>query len=189
MSGPSHQTIILHHVGSACLTIGELAEQLGLSTEQVSQASSLLIRRGLLERVVRGCFQLTAEGRAAAAAGVEIGSGPANLCERKIPERGRPSLQQRAWNVMRLRRRFTVPELVMCAAKDGDAGPDDTVQRYLRALARAGFAKVVDRRPDGRRAAVCKVYTLVKDTGHFAPSVVRRGSAVFDHNTGEEVAL
>ena len=189
MSAPNHQTLILRHVGGACLTVAELAEQLDLTTEQVSQAAGLLVRRGLLERVVRGCFQLTTEGADAVAAGIEIKSGPANLTERKVPTRGRPSLQQRAWNVMRLRRRFTVPELVMVAAKDDDAGPDDTVQRYLRALARAGFAQVVDRRPEGRRAAICKVYALLKDTGHVAPSVVRRGRAVFDHNTGEEVAL
>lgn len=189
MSGPSHQTMILRHVGTACLTIRELAGQLDLSTDQVSQAASLLIRRGLLERVVRGCFQLTAEGRAAAEAGIEITSGPANLKERKIPPRTRASLQQRAWNVMRLRRRFTVPELVTCAAGPRDAGPDDTVQRYLRALARAGYAAAVDKRAEGRRDALCKVYTLLKDTGHIAPSVVRRGAAVFDHNTGEEVAL
>lgn len=189
MSGPTHQTLILRHVGPACLTVAQLAEQLHLTTDQVGQAARLLIRRGLLERVARGCFQLTDSGIAAAAAGVEITSGPANLKERKIPPRTRASLQQRAWNVMRLRRRFTVPELVTCAAGPRDAGPDDTVQRYLRALARAGYAAAVDKRAEGRRDALCKVYTLLKDTGHIAPSVVRRGKAVFDHNTGEEVAL
>lgn len=189
MSAPSHQSMILHAIGSSCLTVAQLAEQVDLTTAQVSKAAAMMIRRGYMERAARGCFQLTPEGIEARDAGVEIKSGPANLAPRKVSARTRPSLQQRAWNVMRLRRRFTVPELVTCASRTGDADPSDTIQRYLRVLARTGYAQAVGKTPEGRCATLCKVYTLLKDTGHVAPSVTRRGTTVHDHNTGEEVAL
>lgn len=83
MSEISNQTRLLHTVSHSCLTIRELAEQLELSTVQVSRAAAQLIARDLLERAERGCFRLTDAGLAAQRDGLEITSGPAGITWRQ----------------------------------------------------------------------------------------------------------
>lgn len=98
---PNIQTRLLRHLGEACLTIGVLAQDLDLGHDQIGTALCKLIARGYVERIEAGCFQLTSDGRAAAASGVSIRPGP------RGPQKGRKkpvpnTLRQRAWNAMRV---------------------------------------------------------------------------------------
>lgn len=185
----THQSMILHEIGPGCRLIADLATALELTTDQVGQAVRLLIKRDLVERIELGCFRLTEAGQEAVAKGLTIRSGPAGRKPRKAPERRRPSLQQRAWNVMRMRTRFTVADLIVTSAIETDVRADDTIQRYLRVLTKAGYVQAVGRVREGQKRSWCLAHRLVRDTGIIAPSVIARASILRDHNLGTEVAL
>ncbi|MDF2141220.1 hypothetical protein [Paenirhodobacter sp. CAU 1674] len=171
----------------ACRTIEDLGRALDLTARQVSDAASCLIRRDYLERMAAGCYQLTPAGIEAAARGEIIKSGP------KAPSgrvREQPNtLRERAWRSMRMRRRFTVLDLVADAATASDGNPTDNLQRYLRALRRAGFVVEFARRAEASAPTSngYKRWMLSRDTGPRAPVVLSKVRAVHDFNTGEDV--
>lgn len=181
--GMTNQTRILHGLGDACMMIGDIAEALGLSHSQVSQASALLIARGLVERIDRGCFQLTDTGRAARDAGetIETGiTGPTRALRRP----GRTTIRQRAWNAMRIARSFTVPDITTAVARDGDGNVSENLRRYVRALADAGYlTRSLRRRPGTAPGSNgYPVYSLARDTGPVAPVVSQKSGGVHDFN-------
>lgn len=177
------QTRILHGLGDACLMIGEIAGQLGLSNGQVSQAAAHLISRGFVDRIDRGCFQLTDAGRAARDAGVRIETGvtgPTRAARR--PKR--TTLRQRAWNAMRILRTFTVPDIVTAIALAGDGAPEKSVRSYFRALAEAGYLAKSGRRRPGTAPGSngYPVYSLRRDTGPVAPVISQVAPVIHDFN-------
>lgn len=171
----------------ACRTIAELEAELDLTRRQVSDAASCLLRRDYLERMVAGCYQLTAEGRDAAANGEIITSGP------KGPHSGvreqSNTLRERVWRSMRIRGRFTVQDLLADAANGDDLRPDDNVRRYLRALRDAGYVVEFVRRADGVAPTSNghKRWMLSRNTGPKAPTLLSKKRALRDLNTGEDV--
>jgi DNA-binding MarR family transcriptional regulator len=177
------QTRILHGLGDACLVIGELADELGLTTVQVSKAAALLIGRGYIERVDRGCFQLTEAGRAARDQGVTIESGVTGPT-RALGKPRRTSIRQRAWNAMRITRTFTVPEIVTAVARAGDGNIEENLRRYVRELATAGYLSRGARRRPGTAPGSngFPVYSLVRDTGPVAPVWSQKHRAIHDFN-------
>lgn len=182
------QTRLLRHLGDACLTIGVIAEDLELSHDQISTAMRKLIARGYVARVETGCFQLTREGRVAAEAGVSIRPGPRGPHSR--PKKPQPdTLLQRAWSAMRIRRRFTVRDIAMVAARKGnEQDAVEGVGRFLRRLAQAGYVEPVGKEPGTRPGSHGFTrYALKKDTGQIAPSFSEKRGAIHDHNTGEDV--
>ncbi|AWD21584.1 hypothetical protein [Fuscovulum blasticum] len=179
-------TALLQRLGSGvCLTIGQLAADLDLTNRQVSNAAAVLLRRGYLDRMAIGCFQLTDAGLAAAFAGETITSGP--IGSNGNPRRYRNSLRQRAWTSMKTRRVFTVPDLVVDAATGDDTNPGDNLQRYLRGLAAVGYVSVSRRRVTGTAPTSpgYKLFALVRDTGPVAPALCATG--IHDFNLGEDV--
>mgnify|MGYP001143036401 CR=1 FL=1 len=188
-----------HHPGKAptallrtladgtCRTIAELVVVLDLTRKQVSDAAACLLRRDYLMRMGTGCYRLTDAGIAAAAAGEIIRSGPRGPADRvKI---FRDTLRTRAWRAMRIRRRFSVHDLISDAAIAADAAPDDNIGRYLRSLRSAGYVAELPRRSAGTALTSngFKRWMLVRDTGPLAPVVLSRIGAVHDRNTGEDV--
>ncbi|GAA0311517.1 MULTISPECIES: helix-turn-helix domain-containing protein [Rhodovulum] len=183
----TNQTRLLHHLGEACLMIDEIAGQLGLSHRQVSAAAAGLIERGYVERLERGCFQLTDSGRFAARNAVRIVSGPRGP-HRKPKAPWRDTIRQRAWAAMRIKRQFTIREIAMVAARGDEGDPVDNLTRYFRALVQAGYLRQLAREPGHAPGSNGFLrFQLVRDTGPRAPvwSDVRR--AVHDHNTGKDV--
>lgn len=81
----------------------------------------------------------------------------------------------KAWNAMRMLRRFTVAELTAVV----ETSTFRSVGSYASVLARVGYLRV--HRTSGRGTPA--MYQLVRDTGPTAPSVVKRRTAVYDHNT------
>jgi len=188
-----------HHPGKAptallniladgsCRTIDQLEVDLDLTRRQVSDAASCLLRRDYLDRMAAGCYQLSEAGIAAAAAGEVIKSGP------RGPHSGirefRNTLRERAWRSMRLRGRFTIPDLVADAATEDDSDPVGNIGRYLRALRGAGYVIELPRRAEGSAMTSngFKRWILSRDTGPKAPSVRSKVNAIHDFNTGEDV--
>lgn len=181
-------TALLHILSDgSCRTIQDLEIVLDLTRRQVSDAASKLLRRDYLMRMGTGCYQLTEAGIVAATAGEVITSGPRG--PRDTPRILRNTLRERAWRSMRIRRRFTIPDLVADAATDADKRPDDNLQRYLRALSVAGYVRALPRRAEGTALTSngFKRWMLVNDTGPLAPVILSKKPAIRDRNTGEDV--
>lgn len=173
--------------GGLCLTIGELAVDLDLTSRQVSDAASVLLRRGYLDRMSVGCFQLTKAGLAAASEGEVITSGPKGPIGKSRCARN--TLRQRAWTAMKVRRAFTVPDLIADAATPDDGNPADNLQRYLRSLVATGYLVPSRRRVAGTAPTSNghKLFHLSRYTGPRAPVVLSKTAGVHDFNTGEDV--
>lgn len=184
--GTAPNALLARLAGGECLTICALADDLGLTRRQVSDAAAILFSRRLLERLEAGCYRLNGEGMAAAAAGVTVTSGPRGTHGR--PRHLRNSLRQRAWAAMRIRRIFTVPDLVADAEDGMDANAHDNIARYLRLLARAGYVGEA-----GRVAGTAltsngfKRWKLLRNTGPKAPAARGMAGEIHDPNIGEAV--
>lgn len=186
--GKAPTALLQKLAGGLCLTIDQLAEDLDLTKRQVSDAAAKLLRRNYLERMAIGCYQLTTEGLAAAAAGEVIRSGPRGPRE-KVRE-VRDTFRQRAWSSMRMQRLFTIPDIVLEAARPSDADPATNLGRYLIALTGAGYVKISPHRASGTSPTSngYKRYLLQRDTGPRAPVVLSKRPAIHDFNTGEDVS-
>lgn len=186
---PTLQTRVLHHLGSACLTIDVLAEDLDVPRHALSMAASALIRKGLVERVERGCFQLSAEGSQAAASGLEITSGPNGpMAAQRQPMRN--TLRQRAWTVMRMSRKFSIPDLLIPSVMGEEKNPQNNLQRYCKGLCNAGILRRLSRVQKGTAHGSngFPVYLLARDLGPIAPTLRPQSRSIFDHNAQEELA-
>lgn len=172
--------------GSA-MTVDEVAGRIDLTRRQISDAAACLSRRGYLLWLGAGRYQLSDEGLAAAARGEVIKAGPRgpSNCVRDF----RNTLRERVWRSMRLRRQFTVPDLISDAATDDDRKPQDNIQRYLRALRDAGYVGELPRRAQGTALTSngFKCWLLMRDTGPRAPSIRANTNAIHDFNLGEDV--
>ncbi len=173
--------------GGLCLTIDQLAEDLDLTNRQVSSAAALLLRRNYLERMAVGCYQLTPEGLVAAAAGEVIRSGPRGPRDRV--QEFKDTFRQRAWSSMRMQRLFTIPDILLEAARPTDADPSTNLNRYLLALTRAGYVISSPHRAPGTSPTSngYKRYLLQRDTGPRAPVVLQKRPGLHDFNIGEDV--
>lgn len=189
-----------HHPGKApmallqmlqdgsCQTIEQLEKRLDLTRRQVSDAAAALLRREYLMRMARGCYQLTSAGQAAAAAGEVITSGPRGPHGKVRIVRN--TIRDRAWRAMRIRRRFTIRDLVADARTEADAAPENNLQRYVAALGKAGYLIETPRRAKGvvRSSNGFKIWCLVRNTGPQAPVIRPASASLHDPNTGEDVA-
>lgn len=185
--GKAPTALLQRLAGGNCLTIDNLAGNMDLTKRQVSDAAAKLLRRGYLERMAVGCYQLTPAGFAAAAAGEVIRPGPRGPHTRV--REVRDTLRQRAWTSMRMQRLFTIPDLLLEAARPEDGDPKDNLQRYLLRLCRAGYVAVSPRRAPGTAPTSNghHRYLLKRDTGSRAPAVMSKVDGIHDFNTGEVV--
>ncbi|MBC9246713.1 hypothetical protein H4P12_08305 [Paracoccus sp. 11-3] len=173
--------------GGGIMTVREIEAQLDLTRRQISDAAACLSRRDYLHWLGAGRYQLNGDGLAAAARGEVIKSGPRGGHNRIRDVRN--TLRERVWRSMRLRKSFTVPDLISDAATDQDRRPQDNIYRYLRVLKAAGYVAELPRRAAG--AAITsngyKRWMLIRDTGPLAPSVRENVAAIHDFNIGEDV--
>jgi len=168
-----------------CKVTVDIAAAVGRSANKVAGAVGEMIVHGLVERIERGCYRLTPEGRALLASGAPIKSGP------RGPHSGarRPNpdtLRQRAWSAMRLMTTFTTVDILLRAAKPDETACESNLARYLRALIAAGLIVETPRRSFVGQAPSsngCKVYRLIKDIGEIAPRMSERRGLI-DLNRG-----
>jgi hypothetical protein len=176
-----------------CVKHADIVKHTKLKGRQVADACSKLVGHGYLERkhytdssIKPGCYVLTALGRAAQEEGARLTSGPkgAHGKTKVVPE----SLRDRAWRVLRIRQKASVPELVGLLLNAG--ADDDTVKRacnnlntYLRQLKAAGY--LVDMRREAPKSLTsngAKRFYLARDTGPLCPIPQPKQKKVYDQN-------
>ncbi|MGA8147792.1 MAG: hypothetical protein WB870_09500 [Gallionellaceae bacterium] len=175
-----------------CITEERLVMVTGLTPRQVEAAALTLRRNGLLEKTGKGCHRITDAGMVALIAGASVHSGP-----RGKQESGKRvwknTLRARVWSAIRIRRKFSVPELIALVADEGHEDITSNLQKYVRALARAGYLVELPRREPGTALTRngYKRYWLqdAKDSGPQAPVWRVKAGTVYDPNTKIEVAI
>lgn len=166
-----------------CVPIEDLAAAAGLSRRQTANGAAALIARGYVVRRERGCYEVTAAGAAAHAAGTPLTSGPTGPMERKQPVAN--ALRSRLWKAMRMRSKFALADLLVLAATGDERDPSANAGRYLRALVASGYLSELRRTKGGRQGSNgAKRYVLLRDSGPKPPIVRRGGVEVYDPNTG-----
>ncbi len=90
---------------------------------------------------------------------------------------------------MRIRRRFTIGDVVADAARDDEKNAHNNATRYIGALRRAGYVRALPKRRPGSAPSSngFKVFSLMKNTGPRAPVWLRAKKLLHDFNTGEDV--
>lgn len=181
-------TALLHNLASgACLTADQMAGSLGVTRAQAVTAAGKLIRRGYLVKMATGCFQLSESGSAAAASGEVITSGPIGKTGAIATHRN--TFRERAWIAMRIRRRFTIGQIVASAGREGERNARENARKYISQLCRAGFVKQLLNRQPGTCMGSngFKRFMLARDTGPRAPVYRAELQVIHDFNTGEDV--
>lgn len=182
-----HQMAILQTLESGdCLTVDTIGERTAISNRKVAKAAGKLIARGFVERIERGCYQLTEDGQTFVASGVDIISGPQKAhTGQKAPVAN--TLRQRAWTVMRMSGAFTIGDLQIAAASGDERDAVGNLRRYLKALTAAGYVMEMPVRAAGTKLTSngFKRWRLLKDTGPLAPVVSAKVSGLIDHNFGK----
>lgn len=168
----------------SCVTSEMLANATGLSLRQVSAGCVTLIRRELMERIEPGCYFVTEAGKMAIAEGGRVASGQTTSRERTVTG----GLRARAWRAIRIRKKFSVAELVRITAEGTENDAEENLRKYVRALRQAGYLAPMARKEPGMvpQSNGFTRYLLVRDTGPQAPVWRQSRNAVFDPNTGEE---
>ncbi len=169
---------------SECITEARMVEITGLSARQVEHAALKLRKYGLLEKTGQGCHILTESGREAAAAGKTLRSGPTAWTSPKV---NKDSLRIRAWRAMRIRRKFSIPDLCMLVAQGGEKDIESNVGKYVRALEKAGYLIRMAKREAGvaltSNGHIRYWLPDDKDTGPLAPIWRVAAGEVYDPNT------
>jgi len=183
-------TAIAQHSPTECVTEARMCEITGLKPLQVERATLKLRKHELLVKTDMGCLQLTDAGREAAAAGKTLRSGPR---EWTAPKVNKESLRIRVWRAIRIRRKFSIPDLEMLVAQGGEKDIASNIGKYVRALEKSGYLMKMAKREAGTALTSNGFirYWLSddKDTGPLAP-VWRKGKGtIYDPNTESEVPL
>lgn len=185
----TNQTAILYELPGVCLTLADISSATGLDHHKISVAAGKLIKKGLVERAEVGCFRLTPAGQQAVDDQMVITSGPNAPLEEPRASLAN-TFRQRAWNAMRIQRSFTIGDLVTSACTGEERDPENNLQRYCRALSRAGVLRKMRRKVTGTRIGSNGFarYQLLKDLGPIAPSIRHHVPAIHDHNRAEDMA-
>lgn len=166
--------------------IAALAEKLHANRRQISDAAALLKRQGLVKSPNPGIYLLTRLGRRTPIGELNLKSGPKGPNEKVAVHKD--TFRERAWRSMRIRRRFTIGDLLSDAAREDEADQTNNAARYVGILRRAGFLRELPKRRPGTSptSAGYKVFLLVNNTGPRAPVWREKPRVVHDFNTGED---
>ena len=177
-------------VRGVCLTIDVLDNALGdIARKEIVKSIGGLISRGYVERIERGCYQLTDAGESSRHNNETLKSGPNRRHTAKARKAMPNTFRQRAWNAMRISVSFTVPDIVAVAKTENDKKAELNLQRYFHRLNAAGYLLQLSMRARGTRPGSngFKRYRLINNTGDFAPVYQEKTGGMFDHNTREVV--
>ncbi|NRA86438.1 MAG: hypothetical protein HRU28_03395 [Rhizobiales bacterium] len=182
-----NQLIAMLEVGT-CLTIDELQALTDLSRKAISRAATNLIYRGCLERIEKGCYQLTTTGIKHKQSGHKLKSGMIK------PRTGvyapkRQAFRTRLWRAMQILQKFTINELLEIARDGSEKDPINNAQRYVKALTQAEYLILLKRREPSTKLTSngFKRYSLIRNLGHLPP-VLRKAAnqnEIYDRNSKE----
>ncbi|MGH1577734.1 hypothetical protein [Planktotalea sp.] len=169
-------------------TSAELQLALSADRRQVYSAARWLMREEYAARPQLGVYQITEKGCVAQARGTRLTSGPKSR-HGTIPKY-KETFRTRAWRSMRVRRKFTIGDLISDAAV-GNA-PEQSrsnATRYVKQLSLAGYVCELKKREPGTAIGSngFKRFALMRDTGPIAPAWRQEAGALHDFNTGEDV--
>lgn len=178
-------TAINHAKPRDCFTAKDVELATGMTAKQVENALGKLKKHELIEQTRPGCLRLTAAGKAAAEGGAKLHSGPNG---RQPGSRGHTDgMRVRAWRAMRVRRKFSVADLVGLCAQGGERDPESNLLKYIRALTRAGILVELKHReaPASLTSNGGKRWWLMdtRDPGPLAPTVRWKREQVYDPNS------
>lgn len=176
-----------------CVKHDAIVRHTKLKPRQVASACALLVQHGYLLRqeysdntVKPGCYTITALGRTALDEGAKLTSGPKGGNQKARP---RPDgLRDRAWRLLRIRRKASVPDLVgvLIDAGSGDAvikRAQNNLAKYFRQLMRAGYLTEMRREaPESPTSNGAKRFLLTRDTGELSPIPQTGKKQVWDQN-------
>jgi hypothetical protein len=174
-----------------CITEQRLVEMTGKQPINVEMAVLRLRKHGLVERTGQDCHKLTDAGRAAAKAGMQIRSGP--KAKWTAPKINRETLRVRVWRAIRIRRKFSIPDLEMLVAEGGEKDIACNIRKYLNALERAGYLtrlKVRQRGTSLTSNGYVRWWLMDQmDTGPLAPVWRHKSETVYDPNNETEISI
>lgn len=182
-----------------CVKHAAIVKHTQLAGRQVANACAKLVEHGYLKReeyadntVKPGCYHLTALGRTALEEGAKLTSGPKGPTEKA---RGRPDgLRDRAWRLMRIRRKASVPSLVAVLLDAGTSAEEikraeNNLSKYFRVLMRAGYLTEMRRdAPESPTSNGAKRFWLARDTGQLPPIPQTAKNMVWDQNEEKHYA-
>lgn len=173
-----------------CVREADLVHSTGLTPKQVENSCLKLRKHGLLEKSEQGCHTITEAGSIAIAEGKQIKSGPRKYTAPKI---NKNSLRIKIWRAMRIRSKFSIPEIAMLVAQGGEKDITNNIGKYVRALKKAGYLVELAKKDPGSALTSNghKRYWLLpeRDTGMQAPVWRVAAKTVYDPNTELEHAL
>lgn len=166
--------------------LSNLATDMGRTKRQISDAAAQLRQRGLLLLDRPGYYKLNRAGIEAAQSGVRITSGPNGPSGARRTVRN--TFRERAWRAMRVRRQFTLSDIIGDAESD-DKNPHNNLMRYVRYLSWCGYLTELPVRQKGTKPGSngFKRYRLVKNTDPRAPVYSEARQMLRDPNTKEEL--
>lgn len=177
-------SLVAEALRSGPATLSNLSQAVGLSFRQTEAAALRLLDDKLVALLGAGRVELTELGFEALHAGSIRGGRPRAVIREPVRD-----FRARAWSAMRVRRQFTIGDIVTDAANGDVSDPVSCAMKYIRALKRSGYvrelrAKVPNTRPSGPGF---KQFQLVRSTGPKAPVIRNSRQALFDRNTEELV--
>lgn len=174
-----------------CITEARMAEITGLDKVQIERAALKLRKHDLLTKTSRGCHKLTDAGRAAATEGKQLRSGPNG--QHSGPKVNKESLRIRAWRAMRLKEKFSLPDLCMLCARGSEKDIVSNLRKYVTALEKAGYLTRMNRREPGTSITsnghVRWWLNPANNTGLLAPVWSIKDNTIYDPNTEEKISL
>lgn len=173
-----------------CVREEDIADKSGLTAKQVEQACLKLRKHGLLEKCEKGCHTITDAGREAMVSGAKLRSGPRKWTAPKV---NKNSLRIRVWRAMRIRGKFSIPELELLVAQGNEKNITNNIGKFVRSLEKAGYLVKLAKREPGTSLTSNGFhrYWLLPDmnTGPKAPVWRVAAKTVFDPNTEKEHPL
>lgn len=160
-----------------CLTVDEMVERTDYPRRSIADACARLVGRGWVDRLEQGCFTLSAAGRRALASGETITSGPIGPLTVRARRPRRRTIRDKMWSAIRIAKKFDLARL------EEIAGASRTnAQRFVLALARAGFLAELRREPgEAPSSNGFKRWLLVDDPGPATPTIKADGR-IWDPN-------
>lgn len=185
-------TAIGKHAPEECITAQRLITLTRLDARQVDNAQRKLRNHGLIELTDPGCYRLTSAGKEALAAGTtSVRSGPRGT--QPGARIFRNTLRSRVWRAIRIRRKFSIPDLEMLVAQGGERDITANIRKYLQGLERAGYLVKLPRREAGTAMTSNGFARWMlleeRDSGPKAPVVSQAKGTVYDPNTEEKIEI
>ena len=184
MTAHAQMAVLRHLTDGVCHRTEALAGACAMHPKAVVKATGALITRGLAERAEIGCYKITEAGRRFVDEGKTLRSGPRGPVPcRKLRDN---TLRARLWRAARIKRKFSLADLLVLAARGDERDAYGNACRYCRSLELAGYLRRLVRADDGVPTSNGLLrYALVADTGPAAPVCRYRARTVFDPNTCE----